>query len=166
MVAHTRKTPGAGPLRSIRSGAVKPGTVKNGAVKPGVVKPGTVKNGAANTGAATPGAVNQGVQSLQFRSLNLPVPIEVAEDRMERPVSVSLPPTISNRPTRSRRPSQEVRIPHLAITAINDLWQVDDEWWRERPISRRYYQITTQNDRRLTIFRDQLNGSWYWQKGG
>ena len=151
MVAHTRKTPGAGPLRSIRSGAVKPGTVKNGA---------------ANTGAATPGAVNQGVQSLQFRSLNLPVPIEVAEDRMERPVSVSLPPTISNRPTRSRRPSQEVRIPHLAITAINDLWQVDDEWWRERPISRRYYQITTQNDRRLTIFRDQLNGSWYWQKGG
>ena len=141
MVAHTRKTPGARPLRSIESGAVK-----NGAIKPG---------------AATPGAVSQ---SLQFRSLNLPVPIEVAEDRMERPVSVSLPPTISNRPT--RRPAQEARIPRLAITAISDLWQVDDEWWRERPISRRYYQITTQNDRRLTIFRDQLNGSWYWQKGG
>ena len=148
MVAHTRKTPGASPLRS----------VKNGAVKPGAAKPGAINNG-----AATPGAVSQ---SLQFRSLNLPVPIEVAEDRMERPVSVSLPPTISNRPTRSRRPPQEVRIPRLAITAINDLWQVDDEWWRERPISRRYYQITTSNDRRLTIFRDQLNGSWYWQKGG
>lgn len=52
------------------------------------------------------------------------------------------------------------------VTAINDLWQVDDEWWRERPISRRYYQITTQDDRRLTIFRDQLNAQWYWQKGG
>ena len=97
MVAHTRKTPGARPLRSIESGAVK-----NGAIKPG---------------AATPGAVSQ---SLQFRSLNLPVPIEVAEDRMERPVSVSLPPTISNRPT--RRPAQEARIPRLAITAISDLW--------------------------------------------
>ena len=144
MVAHTRKTPGAGPLRSIEPGAIEPE--------------------AAKTGAATPGAVSQ---SLQFRSLNLPVPIEVAEDRMERPVSVSLPPTISNRPTRSsRRPAQEVPIPRLSITAINDLWQVDDEWWRERPISRRYYQVTTQNDRRLTIFRDQLNGSWYWQKGG
>ncbi len=144
MVAHTRKTPGAGPLRPIKNGAVKPG--------------------AAKTGAATPGAVSQ---SLQFRSLNLPVPIEVAEDRMERPVSVSLPPTISNRPTRSsRRPAQEAQIPSLAITAINDLWQVDDEWWRERPISRRYYQITTQDDRRITIFRDQLNGDWYWQRGG
>ncbi len=144
MVAHTRKTPGAGPLRSIKPGAAKPD--------------------AAKTGAATPGAVSQ---SLQFRSLNLPVPIEVAEDRLERPVSVSLPPTISNRPTRSsRQPAQEARHPRLSITAINDLWQVDDEWWRERPISRRYYQITTQDDRRLTIFRDQLNGSWYWQKGG
>ena len=138
MVAHTRKTPGAGPLRSIKPGAAK-------------------------TGAATPGAVSQ---SLQVRSLNLPVPIDVAEDRTERPVSVSLPPTISNRPTRSRRPAQEVGHLRLAITAINDLWQVDDEWWRERPISRRYYQITTKDDRRLTIFRDQLNGSWYWQKGG
>jgi hypothetical protein len=148
MVAHTRKTPGAGPLRSI---------------KPGAVKPEAIKTGAAKTGAATPGAVSQ---SFQVRSLNLPVPIEVAEDRTERPVSVSLPPTISNRPTRSRRPAQEVGHPRLAITAINDLWQVDDEWWRERPISRRYYQITTKDDRRLTIFRDQLNGSWYWQKGG
>ncbi len=147
MVAHTRKTPGAGPLRSVKPEAVKPG--------------------AAKTGAAAPGVINQGVQSLQFRSLNLPVPIEVAEDRLERPVSVSLPPTISNRPTRSsRRPAQAAQSPSLHVTAINDLWQVDDEWWRERPISRRYYQITTQNDRRLTIFRDQLNGSWYWQKGG
>ena len=148
MVAHTRKTPGAGPLRPI----------KNGDAKPGAVKPRAVK-----TGAATPGAVSQ---SLQFRSLNLPVPIEVAEDRMERPVSVSLPPTISNRPASpSRRPAQEVGHLRLSITAISDLWQVDDEWWRERPISRRYYQIITKDDRRLTVFRDQLSGNWYWQKG-
>ncbi|MCH8226717.1 MAG: hypothetical protein IIC97_12710 [Chloroflexi bacterium] len=83
---------------------------------------------------------------------------------MERPISITLPPARSSRPTRSRRLAQEGR--SLTITAINDLWQVDDEWWRERPISRRYYQVTTQDDRRLTIFRDQLNAQWYWQKGG
>jgi len=107
---------------------------------------------------------------MQFLSLNLPVPIEVVEDSAGRPAAVAIPPTINNRPTRSRRPAQQqTQPPNLAaqkITAINDLWQVNDEWWRERPISRRYYQITTQNDRRLTIFRDDLNGSWYWQKGG
>jgi hypothetical protein len=83
---------------------------------------------------------------------------------MERPLSVTLPPARSSRPTvqagRIATPAS------LKITSINDLWQVDDEWWRERPISRRYYQITTQDDRRLTIFRDQLNGDWYWQRGG
>ena len=116
-----------------------------------------------------PEPVNQSAQSLQFRPLNLPVPIEVAEDRAERPVSVALPPTISNRPARSRWPTQDSRSPTLAalaVTSINDIWQVDDEWWRERPISRRYYQITTQDDCRLTIYRDQLNAQWYWQKGG
>jgi len=105
---------------------------------------------------------------MQFRSLNLPVPIEVVEDSAGRPAAVGIPPTITNRPTRSRRPAQ-LQTPKPAaqkITAINDLWQVNDEWWREHPISRRYYQITTQNDRRLTIFQDDLNGSWYWQKGG
>ena len=138
MVAHTRKTPGAGPIRPI------------------------------NPRGKTPEPVNQSAQSLQFRPLNLPVPIEVAEDRAERPVAVALPPTISNRPARSRWPTQESRSPTLAalaVTSINDIWQVDDEWWRERPISRRYYQITTQDDRRLTIYRDQLNAQWYWQKG-
>ena len=82
---------------------------------------------------------------------------------------MTLPPASSSRSTRSRRLApkpQTLALTRLAVTAINDLWQVNDEWWRERSISRRYYQITTQNDRRLTIFRDQLNAQWYWQKGG
>ena len=95
MVTHTRKTPGAGPLRPI------------------------------NPRGKTPEPVNQSAQSLQFRPLNLPVPIEVAEDRAERPVSVALPPTISNRSARFRWPTQESRSPTLvalAVTSINDIW--------------------------------------------
>ena len=132
MVAHPRKTPSPGALRSIIPKAIAPKAVAE--------------------------AVSHGTQNLQFRSLNLPVPIQVVEDGAEKPVSVTLPPA------RSRRLAQEGR--SLVVTSIDDLWQVDDEWWRERPISRRYYQVTTQDEQRLTIFRDQLNGSWYWQKGG
>ncbi len=140
MVAHPRKTPSPGALRSIIPKAIAPKAVAE--------------------------AVSHGTQSLQFRSLNLPVPIQVVEDGAERPLSVTLPPA------RSRRMAQEGRsLAAASLVVIDDLWQVDDEWWRERPISRRYYQVTTQdlatqNERRLTIFRDQLNGSWYWQKGG
>ena len=139
----------------------------------------SVNSRAANSRAAKPdaqkpkptatGTANQGVESVQFRSLNVPIPIDVVENNSERPISVTLPPASSSRSTRSCRLAPEpqtLALTRLAVTAINDLWQVDDEWWRERPISRRYYQITTQNERRLTIFRDQLNAQWYWQKGG
>ncbi len=139
----------------------------------------SVNSRAANSRAAKPdaqkpkptatGTANQGVESVQFRSLNVPIPIDVVENNSERPISVTLPPASSSRSTRSCRLAPEpqtLALTRLAVTAINDLWQVDDEWWRECPISRRYYQITTQNDRRLTIFRDQLNAQWYWQKGG
>ena len=148
MVAHPRKAAGPGALRSIAPKAITPKVMVSG-------------------------AMGQDGQSLQFRPLNLPVPIEVVADGMERPVSITLPPARSRRPARARRPAQEDRSPtrSLTVTAINDLWQVDDEWWRETPISRRYYQVTaqdpaTQDERRLTIFRDQLNGRWHWQKGG
>ena len=146
MVAHTRKTSGAGSLQSVRPGSTKPDL--------------------KNPELAACGVVNQGAQSVQFRSLNLPVPIDVVENNLERPISVTLPPSSSDR---SRQPSPETKalsLTSLVITAINDLWQVDDEWWRERPISRRYYQITTQQERRLTIFKDQLHAQWYWQKRG
>ena len=131
MVTHTRKTPGAGSIRSIKSGAVTPDT--------------------------------------QFRLLNLPVPIEVIEDSVGRPAAITIPLAINSGLTRLSRLAQQQRTNAKTgaqkITAINDLWQVNDEWWREHPVSRRYYQITTQSDRRLTIFKDDLNGNWYCQKG-
>ena len=105
----------------------------------------------------------------QFRLLNLPMPIEVIEDSVGRPAAIAIPLTINNRRARFRRLAQQKftapKIVAQKITTINDLWQVNDEWWREYPVSRRYYQITTQSDRRLTIFKDNLNGNWYCQKG-
>ena len=105
----------------------------------------------------------------QLRLLNLPVPIEVIEDSVGRPAAIAIPLPINNRLTRFRRLTQQQltdpKIVAQKIAAINDLWQVNDEWWREYPVSRRYYQITTQSDRRLTIFKDNLNGNWYCQKG-
>ena len=105
----------------------------------------------------------------QFRLLNLPVPIEVIEDSAGRPAAIAIPLTINNRRARFRRLAQQQltasKIVAQKITTINDLWQVNDEWWREYPVSRRYYQITTQSDTRLTIFKDNLNGDWYCQKG-
>ena len=99
----------------------------------------------------------------QLRLLNLPVPIEVIEDTVGKPAAITIPLAINHRLAQQKL--KNAKIVAQKITAINDLWQVNDEWWREHPVSRRYYQITTQSDRRLTIFKDDLNGNWYCQKG-
>lgn len=170
MVAHPRKTPSPGPIRPVRS---KTATAKS-------TSPKTSDSISEANAAAGPG-----VRNTRFRPMNLPVPIDVAVDDAERPVSVTLPPAASVRPLGPRRPASyrgsEQKGRKLAVTSIDDLWQVDDEWWRETPISRRYYLITarqitasqlttqapiTQGDRRLTIFHDQINHQWHWQKGG
>jgi hypothetical protein len=50
------------------------------------------------------------------------------------------------------------------VRQILEIWQVDDEWWRE-PISRRYARLALEDGRIVTVYRDLRNGSWYLQEG-
>jgi hypothetical protein len=80
-----------------------------------------------------------------FRPLNPPVSVEVRENAQQRPVSVKI----------KRR--------WLKVVSIDDLCNVDEEWWRERPVVRMYYRLNTEDGRRITIFRDLVDGAWYRQ---
>ena len=85
--------------------------------------------------------------SSPIRSLNLPALIQVEEDGNQRPSTISL------------------RRQRLGVASIDDMWEIDEEWWREHPIVRRYYQVTTEDGRPMTIFRDLASGEWYRQGG-
>ena len=52
----------------------------------------------------------------------------------------------------------------LRVTAIEDRWEIDEEWWRTRPVSRMYYRVLLEDGQALTIYRDMLNGIWYRQR--
>ncbi len=86
-----------------------------------------------------------------LRPLNLPIPISVEEDDDGRPLAVA------------QTGGQKDRI--MKITSIDDLWRIDEEWWRDKPIARMYYQLTAQGGGRLTVFQDLTDGSWYRQGG-
>jgi hypothetical protein len=47
------------------------------------------------------------------------------------------------------------------VAAIDEEWRVDDEWWRDE-ISRHYFVVRLDDERRLTLFLDRLGGTW-WQ---
>jgi hypothetical protein len=52
----------------------------------------------------------------------------------------------------------------LKVTAIEDQWEIDEEWWRPRPLSRKYYHVLLEDNQTVTLFRDMLNGAWYRQR--
>lgn len=101
------------------------------------------------------------VRSVSYRSTNLPELVDVAEDSQERPLSITLTSSYRVSKAAVTRKGRAFR-----IISIDDLWQVDDEWWREQAISRKYYQVTIEDSRQYIIFRDQINGVWYQQRRG
>jgi hypothetical protein len=90
-----------------------------------------------NSGA-TPGADS-------FRPLNPPIPVEVRESAKLRPLAI------------------RIKGRWLKVVSIQDLCNLDEEWWRERPIVRMYYRVILEDDRPITVFRDLLDGTWYRQ---
>jgi hypothetical protein len=78
--------------------------------------------------------------------LNAPRPLRVREGGGGRPVLLHLKDGVR-------------RVQH-----IMEIWQVDDEWWRD-PISRRYARLVLEDGRIITVFRDLLTRRWYLQSG-
>jgi len=50
------------------------------------------------------------------------------------------------------------------VSAIQDRWRIDDEWWRETPVSRAYYQLQLDSGRVITVYRDLVEGAWWEQR--
>ena len=50
------------------------------------------------------------------------------------------------------------------VAAVQDRWRIDDEWWREMPVSRMYWQVQLRSGRVLTVFRDLIGGTWWTQR--
>ena len=53
-----------------------------------------------------------------------------------------------------------------AVVLIEDVWRVDEEWWRDSPIVRTYFEVLLDSGRRLTLFLDEASGRWYSQRHG
>ena len=96
-----------------------------------------------NTGAS------DGLRPLRF--LNLPQPVQVEAGAQGQPCRVAL---------RGR---------WQPVEGVRDVWRIDDEWWREQPIHRVYYEIILNEGVITTVFqdlasRDLAGGEWYEQR--
>jgi hypothetical protein len=76
------------------------------------------------------------------RRLAPPRPVKVRADQAGRP------DTVGNR----------------AVEAVRESWLVEDRWWTDAPLRRRYWEVVTADGRDLVVFRDLQGGRWYAQR--
>ena len=81
-----------------------------------------------------------------IRPLNPPEAVEVTTDRRHWPVALVLKKKL------------------VKIVQVHEVWELDTEWWRPNPLTRRYYRVTTEGEQSMTIFRDLGSGGWYRQR--
>lgn len=51
-----------------------------------------------------------------------------------------------------------------AVDAVRESWLVEDRWWTERPLRRRYWEIVTVCGRNEIVFHDLVSGRWWRQR--
>jgi hypothetical protein len=51
------------------------------------------------------------------------------------------------------------------VESVLEDWLVEDRWWSDRPVRRRYLELVLENGRCVLVFRDLTNGRWYTQRG-
>lgn len=76
------------------------------------------------------------------RRLGVPVPARVRAGEDGRPLSVD----------------------GHAVEAVRESWLVEDRWWTDRPLRRRYWEVVTVTGRNLVVFRDLVGGTWFGQR--
>lgn len=80
-----------------------------------------------------------------IQTLNNPRPVEIETDEANNLATVTLGQRKVN------------------IARVTDVWSIEDEWWREEPISRVYYIIVLENCSSITVFFDRIHCKWYKQ---
>ena len=50
------------------------------------------------------------------------------------------------------------------VDAVRESWLVEDRWWTDRPVRRRYWEIVTVCGRNVVVFRELEGGRWFRQR--
>jgi hypothetical protein len=51
-----------------------------------------------------------------------------------------------------------------AVEAVRESWLVEDRWWTDAPLRRRYWEVVTVDGRDLVVYRDLEAARWYAQR--
>ena len=79
-----------------------------------------------------------------FKPVNAPDQIQIIENPQGEPATIMM----------ERR--------SIGLSVI-DSWRIDDEWWRDRPVSRLYFDVILTSGHRFVVYKELAGGRWYRQ---
>jgi hypothetical protein len=50
------------------------------------------------------------------------------------------------------------------VDCVRESWLLEDRWWTERPLRRRYWEVVTVCGRDELVFHDLRSGRWWRQR--
>lgn len=50
------------------------------------------------------------------------------------------------------------------VESVRETWLVEDRWWTDRPLRRRYWEVVTIRGRDLVVFHELEHGGWFRQR--
>ncbi|MEA2271764.1 MAG: hypothetical protein QOI98_472 [Solirubrobacteraceae bacterium] len=77
------------------------------------------------------------------------------------PRQLSVPRSVAVEAEDRGRP---LKVDGRVVDAVRESWLVEDRWWTDRPVRRRYWEVVTTDGRDLVVFRDLERGGWFLQR--
>ena len=59
---------------------------------------------------------------------------------------------------------QPLTVDGRRVDAVRESWLVEDRWWTDRPLRRRYWEVVTACGRDVVVFHDLVTGGWFTQR--
>ncbi len=74
-----------------------------------------------------------------------------------------------NRPRRVRvracpQDGRPLAIAEREVEAVRESWLIEDRWWTDRPLRRRYWEVVTVCGRDEVVFHDLQARGWFAQR--
>jgi hypothetical protein len=51
------------------------------------------------------------------------------------------------------------------VDSVREDWVIEDRWWTDRPLRRRYFELVLDDGRNLVLFHDLIDDRWFTQRG-
>jgi hypothetical protein len=80
---------------------------------------------------------------------------------MSGPRRLAVPRRVAVRADEEGRPRL---VDRREVDSVRESWLVEDRWWTDRPLRRRYWEIVTTCGRDEIVFHELGSGRWWRQR--